>query len=140
MPRKLAISQILENTAALKTNKEKVEYLRQNDNSALRMVLQYAMDNRVKWLLPEGAPPYKPNNNLDQEGMLYSEARRLYLFIEGGNPNLTKLKREMLFIDLIQSVHPKDAELLISIKEKKLPYKGITKKLVNEAFPGLVYE
>lgn len=140
MPRKLAISQIIENASTLKTAQEKVAYLRQNDSSALRMVLQYAMDNRVKWALPEGVPPYKPNPNIDQEGMLYSEARRLYLFIEGGNPNLTKLKREMLFIDLIQSVHPKDAELLLSIKEKKLPHKGLTKKIVNEAFPGLVYE
>lgn len=140
MSRKLPISTILETASQFKTNQEKIQYLRQHDSSALRTVLQYAMDPKVKWLLPEGEPPYKKNQNIDQEGMLYAEARRLYLFVEGGNPNLTKLKREMLFIDLLQSVHPKDAELLISVKEKKLPYKNYSKKLINEAFPGLINE
>ena len=69
--------------------------------------------------------------------MLYTEARRLYLFIEGGNPNLTQLKRESMFVDLLQSINPEDAKLLISIKDKKLPYKGLSSKTVLKAFPGL---
>ena len=69
---------------------------------------------------------------------LMSEARRLYLFIRGGNPNLTKIKREALYIELLESIHPEDAKLLISIKDKKIPYKGITLKIIKEAFPILI--
>jgi hypothetical protein len=138
MARKEPIAVVLERASGLSTAEEKAAYLRQNDNTALRIVLKYALDKRVKWLLPKGPAPYKPCPYLDQEGQLYSEARRLYLFVEGGNPNLTDLRREMMFIQILESVHPKDAELLNKIKDKKLPVKGITTKVVNLAFPGLV--
>jgi hypothetical protein len=69
-----------------------------------------------------------------------AETRRLYLFLKGGNPNITKLRREALYIELLESVHPEDAKMLIAAKSKKLPYKGINAKLVKEAFPGLLTE
>jgi hypothetical protein len=72
--------------------------------------------------------------------MLYTEARRLYLFLKGGNPNLTPFRREMLFINLLETVHPNDAKLLLTVKEKKLPYKGLTLNLIKEAYPGLINE
>ena len=90
--RKLPISHIINNAAALKTEAEKVQYLQQHYSTALTTVLQFALDKRAKWDLPEGDPPYKPSDlTFDNEGMMYSEARRLYLFLEGGNPKLTKL-------------------------------------------------
>lgn len=136
--RKQPISHIINNAAALKTEAEKVQYLQQNYSTALTTVLQYALDKRAKWDLPEGEPPYKPSDlTFENEGMLYSEARRLYLFLEGGNPNLTKLKRESLFIGLLESIHPDDAKIILMAKSKKMP-KGITKKVVNLAFPGLI--
>lgn len=138
MSRKESIASVLEKTASLPTTEAKVEFLRQNDNSAIRTVLKYALDKNIKWLLPKGPAPYKPCPYLDQDGQLYSEARRLYLFIEGGNQNLAPVRREMMFIQLLESVHPKDAELLNTIKDKKLPVKGITPKVVNQAFPGLL--
>lgn len=138
MARKETIASVLEKAASLPTTEAKVEFLRQNDNSAIRTVLKYALDKNVRWLLPKGPAPYKPCPYLDQDGQLYSEARRLYLFVEGGNPNLATFKREMMFIQLLESVHPKDAELLNTIKDKKLPVKGITPKIVNQAFPGLL--
>lgn len=138
MARKLPISQIINTCATLKTEAEKVQYLQQNYSTALTTVLQYALDKRVKWQLPDGDPPYKQSDlTFDNEGMLYSEARRLYLFLEGGNPNLTNLKREMLFIGLLESIHPDDAKIILMAKNKKMP-KGITKKIVNLAFPGLI--
>lgn len=136
--RKLPISHIINNAAALKTEAEKVQYLQQHYSTALTTVLQFALDKRAKWDLPEGDPPYKPSDlTFDNEGMMYSEARRLYLFLEGGNPNLTKLKRESLFIGLLESIHPDDAKIILMAKSKKMP-KGITKKVVNLAFPGLI--
>lgn len=137
---RLSISEILENASKLKTKKEKIDYLRQYDNSALRNVLLYALDPSIKFLLPEGAPPFKKSEYFDGHGILYKEARKLYLFVEGGNPNLTNIRREQLFINLLESVEPKDAELLLNVKDKKIPYAGINKALIKETFPGLINE
>lgn len=134
---KLSISEILDQCSRLTTTKAKVEYLRQNQSQPLFTVLQCALHPNVKWALPEGAPPYKPCDLPDQEARLYQEARRLYLFLEGGNPNLNPVRRETLFIQLLESIDPTDAKLMISVKDKKIPYKGITEKVVGEAFPGI---
>lgn len=131
------ISWILDYTSKLPSVEEKVKCLQANDNSAIRTVLKYCFDPKVKWMLPPGAPPYKPCEFPNIDNMLYSEARRLYLFIEGGNPNLKPLKRESMFVDLLQSIAPDDAKLLIAIKDKSLPYKGLTAKTVLKAYPGL---
>lgn len=136
---KLGVAEILEQVSKLKKKDERIEALRKHgDNRAMLQILQYAYDPRIKWLLPEGTPPFKKNEYLDQESNLYSEVRRLYLFIEGGNPNLTTTKREMLFIGLLEMITPADAVLLCAAKDKKLPYKNITPEIVNEAFPGLL--
>ena len=89
---------------------------------------------------PEGNPPYKENQFDDCQPMLYQEVRRMYLFVEGGNDNITKLKREQLFIGLLESLDRDDAKLLCAVKDKKLPYKGITPQIVKDAFPGLIQE
>lgn len=102
------------------------------------MVLVGVFDPSIKWLLPEGVPPYKPNDLVDQQHRFYTEARKLYLFIEGGNPNLKQLRRETLFIELLECLDPADAKLLISVKDKTLTYPGVTKDIVNLAFPGLI--
>ena len=135
---RLGIFQIFEQAAALKTVQEKIDFLRAQQSPALLTILKYAYDPKLVWDLPDGAPPYKPCIYPAQEMRLMSEVRRLYLFVKGGNPNLTKIKREALYIELLESIHPQDAELLNSIKEKKIPYKGITAKLVKEAFPSLI--
>ena len=135
---KLAVSEILEKANALKTKKERIDYLRSNDNVALRGIIQLALDPKFVWALPIGTPPYKPYNGVDNEGVLYNEMRRLYIFLEGGHPTLKQMRREQLFIQLLESVTPKDAEMLIAVKDKKLPYKGITRDVIQEAFPGLI--
>lgn len=137
---KLGIAEILDKVSKVAKKEEKIEMLRKHDSSAIRTILKYALEPQIKWALPEGDPPYKPCPYLDQENMLYSEARRLYLFIEGGNPNLNKIKREALFIELLESIAPADAKLICAAKDKKIPYKGINVKLINEAYPGLINE
>lgn len=132
-----AIFEILDMADKAKKKEEKINILRQYYSTALTTVLKYALDPTIKWALPAGVPPYEPSK-MEERSYLYSEARRLYLFIEGGNPNLKPARREMLFIEMIQNAHPEDAKILIAAKDKKLPYKSINKKLVNEAFPGLL--
>lgn len=135
---RLMISEILSNAAKLKTKAEKIDYLRRNNSPTLMTIIKYALDPQIKFLLPTGPVPFKKTPTVEAEGMLYTEARRLYLFVEGGNPNLKQMKRETLFVQLLECLDPKDAALLVSVKDKKLPYPGLTKKFMDEAFPGLL--
>lgn len=138
---RLGISEILSNTSKLASDEEKIQYLQSNDSVPLKQVLKYTFDNTIKFNLPEGEPPYTPNNIPGQHTNLYQEARRLYLFIEGsGAPNLPPIRRETLFIQTLEFVDPHDAKLLCAMKDKKMPYEGITGSLVAQAFPGLIIE
>lgn len=132
-----SISEILQLVEEAPSKKEKIDVLRTYDCPPLRTLMVACYSPAVKWLLPEGEPPYKPSNLTDIEGRLYQESKHLYLFVEGGNPNLNPVKRQNIFIQMLESVTPDDAKLLISIKDRKLPYKSVTKKLVQEAFPGI---
>lgn len=137
---KLSIAEILSNANDINDPKKRREYIINNDSVALRTILKYCYDPRIKFLLPKGKAPYKPSEYEASQGMLYSEFRKLYLFVEGGNNNLTTMKREMLFINLLESLHPKDAELIENVKDKKLPFKTITKSFVEKVYPGLIDE
>ena len=133
------VSTILKEASEIKGRKERIRFLQSHHpNQLMKLLLQYTFDPNIKFALPEGKPPYKPCEVLDNENMLYLEQRRLYLFLEGGNPDLNDLRRETLFVQLLESIVPADAELLIAVKDKKMPYKGITEKIVREAFPRLL--
>lgn len=134
----IGIAEFLEKVEKLKTDKEIVEALKFNDSIQLRIIFQGCFDPNVKWLLPEGKPPYKPNTLVDQEGVLIKEAEKLRYYVEGFYPNLAQKKREMMFIELLERLAPKDAELICSIKDKKFPFKRITIKHVLEAYPDLL--
>jgi hypothetical protein len=103
-------------------------------NAALRIIFEYAFLPEKKFLLPEDEPPYKPD--AAPIGMtpaiLTQELRRFYVFLR---QDLKPIKREALFISLLESVHPTEAELIIAIKDQKLhkKYKKITRKLVEKA-------
>jgi hypothetical protein len=102
-------------------------------------VLKFMFDPRIKFLLPEGEPPYKKTEkSMDLQGTLYREAKKLNYFVEGPYPNLRQVKREQLFIELLEAVDPDDAELLIAMKDKKSPYITINYELVWKTFPGLL--
>jgi hypothetical protein len=141
---KLGISEILEATAKLKSKQERVDFLRKNNSNALMTILDCAFNPDIIWNLPEGTPPYKVSDVLDGEGMLYQEIRRLYLFMKGrGSPVEDvkhTLKREALWLGLLNSVTSDDAKLLCAIKDKKLPssLRPITLPLIQEAFPGFL--
>ena len=134
---KLAIYEILDKASKKRTKAEKVEYLRENYSQALGDVIQFALHPNVKILLPSGPAPYKPSELASENtGMLYSKSRDLYLFCEGGRDDLNQSRREALFIGFLESLHPKDAELIVAAKDKKMPYK-LTKEVFEEAFPGI---
>jgi len=133
--------QIFKEVEDAKTKKEKIETLKKYRSASLKLILGATYDPRVKWLLPEGEPPYKPlPADSDGELDLAGELRKLYLFTEGNSDaqrNLKQHRREELFIQMLESLDPGEAKLLIGMKDRKLPYKGVTRKLVAEAFPNL---
>jgi len=84
--------------------------------------------------------PYKPSKRENIEGALWTEVRKLYLFVQGGNPNLAQARREQLFLELCESIDPRDAKLLEAVKDKKLPYPSITVQLFQAAYPDVYIE
>jgi hypothetical protein len=135
---RLGIAEILESIGKMKKNEDKITALKKNDSLPFRIILQSVFDPAVSWALPTGNPPYKPNELVDQQNVLIRDARKIVYFIKGFHPNLTQVKREAMFIEMLETVDPKDAALLCAIKEKKLPFKGITMMHVVEAYPGLI--
>lgn len=132
---RLSISEIVNKATELSSVDEKVEWLRKHDNVALRTVLKYMYDKNVEFLIPNTAPPWKKNDYIGVEGMLYAEARRLKIFVKGGGyDNLNQVKREQLFISMLEDVDNADAELLCKMITQK-PLKGLSKNVVVTAFP-----
>lgn len=132
---RLSISEIVNKTAKMSTDQEKVDWLKSNNNTSLRLILKNMYDERVKFLLPNTAPPWKKNDYIGVEGMLYGETRRLKIFIKGGGyDDMNQVKREQLFISLLEDVDNGDAELLCKMIEQK-PLEGLSKNVVETAFP-----
>lgn len=104
------------------------------DDYLLKTIFTHAFLPEYKWDLPEGEPPFKPAS--EPLGMtptnMFSEARRLYVF---SRKDLKPLKRESLFISLLEGIHPEEAKVLLAVKDQKLQkmYKKITHKLVSDA-------
>lgn len=135
----IGVAEFLEKVGKLKRTQEKVDAIKANDSMVLRIVLQAGYDPSVKWELPEGTPPYKPNDLVDQEHVLIKDCEKLRYFIRGFYNNLPNLKREAMFVELLERLAPKDAEMLCLFKDKK-PMKGITLQHVTEALPGLILD
>ena len=131
-------SEILDKVAKLKTKKQKVDFLRQHNTDALRMILKSSFDPKIVWQLPEGEVPFSPNDAPEgtEHTVLAMEARKLYNFIQGGNNALTQNKREMMFVQMLEGLHQTEAYMLVDAKDKILhkTYKGLSSAVVKEAF------
>jgi len=136
----IGLYEFLEKVTKLKKTQDKINAIRHNDSLPLRIILQGAFDPKVEWLLPPGTPPYKPNELVDQQHVLIKDCEKLRYFIKGFHDNLPQSKREVMFIELLERVDPNDAKLLCAIKDKKMPFNGITLQHVKEGLPGLIVE
>lgn len=128
------MSEILEKVESAPTKEQKIKLLQENSSQQLRDVIQGCFDARIVWLLPEGPVPFKPLDGENSEKVFWAECRKLYLFVRGGNPNLKQTRRETLFIQLLEAINVKDANLLVAIKDKVLPFPSITYELIKEAW------
>jgi hypothetical protein len=136
-----AIFEVLEAVAAVQTREEKREILKSNDDLVLRDILRGAFDDSITWKLPVGPIPIEVVEPKGDKLGLYSAAAELKYFVVGGpGHRLPAVQREKRFFDMLAKCHPKDADLIVAMKDKKLTgkYKGLTKKLVQDTWPNLI--
>tara|TARA_B100000900_G_scaffold266853_1_gene227828 strand:- start:7309 stop:7776 length:468 start_codon:yes stop_codon:yes gene_type:complete len=135
---RLLISEVLRKVSNAKTKDEKIQILHRHNSQALRSLLIWNFDDSVVSMLPEGDVPYTPNDAPvgTDHTRLEQEYKGLYRFVKGGADKLPGLKRESLFVQLLEGLSAEEAELLCLVKDKRLStkYKRITKAVVKEAF------
>lgn len=156
--------EILELASKQRTAQKKVEILQEYRNDALVSIMIWNFDESVISVLPEGDVPYagvqeqtSGNDTLSgsiekqlnssskvdertsaQRTSLRKESHLFYNFIQGGNPSLPNIRRETMFINLLEGLHPLEAEILILTKDKRLTDKyKITHQIVKDAYPDI---
>ena len=134
----LSFHEILTKVNNAKDKPKKIEVLRKYDTNELRMFLKGAFSEKLEWLLPEGKPPYTPNEAPvgTEHTWLKQEVKRMFHFLKGGNPQLSQMKRDNMFIQMLEGLSEEEAKLLVWAKDNELNkhYKGLTANLVKEAF------
>ena len=135
-----SIPLIFEDVESANSFETRKKVLLEKESNPLKDLLRYAFHPDIKFALPSGEPPFKTIGSPDEYNptYLYPNIRKFYLYIEGGHDGLTQLRREQLFIQMLESLHPKEAKVVIHVKDKKLKYRGITYKLVKETFPEIL--
>jgi hypothetical protein len=125
-----------------RTKDAKVAVLKENDCAAIRDYSRCFYDDRIEFALPKGeAPPYEANDPHTAPTNFMRKNTQLKYFVKGIKEceQLKPFKREAMFIQLLEGIHPRDAELLIDMINKNLP-RRVGKEVVAEAFPGLLPE
>ena len=133
-------SEIMQAVSSAKTKASKIKILQENRSPALVALFVWNFDPSIESALPEGEVPYTPNNSptVDSQSKLASQYRTLYNYVKGGNDGLKRTRRESLFIELLESLHPDEAELVCLVKDKELSKKyRITHNVVKEAYPDV---
>ena len=132
--------EMLEKISDTKSRKEKVELVKTFARYAcFTDYLRCVFDARIVFALPEGRPPFEAAAENAVPSSWHRQNTQLAYFVKGlKGERLTGLKRESMFINLLESVHPADAEALVLMIAKKSAAKGLTEKLVREALPNLL--
>jgi len=132
------LSEVLQKLGKIKSKKDKVLYLKDNNTDALRQIIKSSFDPKIKWALPYGEVPYVQNEAPEgtEHNVLSYEVRKIYHFIESGNSKISQNKREMMFVQMLEGLHPDEADVLVAAKDKILhqKYKGLSINVVKEAF------
>lgn len=134
------VYEIFEAAAQAPNRVEKQQVLSDNNCLALRDIVKGAYDDTINFtLLPKGEPPFTPAE--DPKVSLMDKSTTLRYFVKGGpGEKLPAVRREAMFIELLESIHPKDAQIVLWMKDKSLAqkYKGITKKLCQGVWSDLI--
>jgi len=140
LPSNPLVSEVLAKVSKQRTKAKKIQVLKENESLHLKSILIWNFDDSVKSILPEGAVPFDKNEAPagTEHTYLAHEYKVLYNFIEGGNDFLKPVKREQLFLQLLEGLHADEAEVICLMKDKKLTSKyKVTKAVVSEAYPDI---
>jgi len=134
----LLYSEIAMKVNNAKDKPRKLKVLQDNDSVALRQVLRGAFDPKIEWAIPKGDVPYAVNEAPvgTDHTILSQEAKKLYMFVKGGDNSIKQSQRELIFIQMLEGLSAEEAEFLITVVNQKVnnKYKGFTSNLVKEAF------
>lgn len=139
---KTTIPQIFDEVEKAVSKENKIKVLRAYDHPIVRHILRMNFDPSIKVYLPEGEPPFKKDTSVPagySETNLFAEFRRFYIWLDP-NINLTKQRKEHLFIQMLEGIHWTEAELVCLAKDKKLQtkYKTLKEDIVREAYSNLL--
>ena len=166
LPQNPFVHEVLELASSQRANAKKVEALKKYEEDSVKVILKWNFDDNIKSALPEGEVPYgEEEEQLVYSGSLSQNIAReaaggnsataqdmdgrgrttlrntwknLYHYVQGGNDGLSKTRREMMFINLLKGLHPKEAEILVLVKDGNLEDKyKISKKNVMDAYPTM---
>jgi len=134
------VHEIFELVSKQRSKAKKVEVLKEQRCDALTALLIWNFDDSVISLLPEGEVPYEKNEvpvGTDHTS-LRKEWRNLYHFVKGGNDSLSKTRRESMFIQILEGLHPHEADILCLVKDKALASRfKISRDVVEQAYPDI---
>jgi|TARA_B100000900_G_scaffold390460_1_gene384195 hypothetical protein len=134
------VHEILEQVSKQRTKAKKIEALKEHRSDALVSLLIWNFDDTVISMLPDGEVPYERSEvplGTDHTS-LRKEYRNLYHFVKGGNDSLSKTRRESMFIQMLEGLHPTEADILCLVKDKLLATKyKITRAVIEEAYPDI---
>lgn len=136
---KKEVFEILHEFEKASNKKERLAVLETyKDVPAFTDVLRGTFDDVIQFELPEGKPPYTPNRPESVPSTLLKEHKKFGYFVRGGARDNPRYKIENMFIQMLESIHPDDALVVLNMVEKKPPVKFLTKKLVQQAYPKLI--
>ena len=134
------VHEILELVDKQRTKAKKIEILKEYDDLALKAILIWNFDPTAISVIPEGPVPYKENEvpvGTDHTS-LRREWKNLYHFVKGGNDRLSAIRRETMFIQMLEGLHPEEAKIICLVKDKNLESKfKITYDMVQQAYPDI---
>ena len=149
LPPNPMVHEILEAVDSERVKAKKLEILRTHGDDSFKMTMIWNFDESVVSMLPEGNVPYQPvesdvqasiDKGLPQRSTIRNTARQFYRFVKGGDDAMNKIKRESLFINILETLPQPEAEILVLVKDKALNTKyNITKELVAEAYPEITW-
>jgi len=168
LPNNPFVFEVLELASAQRSSAKRVEVLKKYEHDSIKSVLIWNFDESVISMIPEGEVPYgEPTEQTAYAGSLSENISRemsggesatgqdldgrnktslrrewtsLYHFVRGGNDALSKTRREMMFINILRGLHPREAEILILVKDGLLTDKyRLTKNMVAEAYPDITW-
>ena len=140
LPSNPFMNEILELVDQQKTDAKKVAVLKEYECDILKSLFIWNFDDSIISLLPEGKVPYKPNENPlgTDHSSLRREQRNLYMFVKGGNDALSTIRRETIFIQMLDGLHPKEADIIVAVKDGDLEdMYDVPFEVVEEAYPDI---